>query len=127
MEHVLALLVGWKRINYTLRATQTGRDLGAWVKATVDGMDPGLAFDGYLGTPANYSEYLDHEGFRSVQCFELSLREDFVGAIEGYRQENHAREYEFAVRKSQVGSIDWASLQSFWSWSFGDLCNSVLN
>lgn len=57
LEHKLGPLVGWRRVNYALRATQTGRNLGAWVTDAIETQDPNLPIEGYLGTPENYTGY----------------------------------------------------------------------
>lgn len=113
MHHEMAPILGFGRINYATRSTNSDRFMDSWVAKMDTESNPGLSFEGFSGRAINFTamgvddgiENLLVSGCRSMQRLFMTVREDIVRAIDGYMKDNHPAAYEEASR-SAIDSED---------------------
>ena len=115
MQHEMAPLLGWNRINYATRSTQNGRYMDMWSQKVKSEMNPSLSFDEYSGSPINFTamnvdgKAIIGNGCRSIQRLAMTVREPIVDAIDEYMKVKHASAYKEAADNSN-GDIEQTRL-----------------
>jgi len=116
MQHEMAPLLGWNRINYATRSTQNGRYMDMWSQKVKSEMNPSFPFDEYSGKPINFTAMnvdgyttIIGNGCRSIQRLTMTVREPIVNAIDKYMKVKHASIYKEVADNSQ-GDIEQTRL-----------------
>ena len=116
MQHEMAPLLGWNRINYATRSTQNGRYMDMWSQKVKSEMNPSLSFDEYSGKPINFTAInvdgnttILGNGCRSIQRLTMTVREPIVNAIDEYMKVKHASIYK-EVADNSNGDIEQTRL-----------------
>ena len=87
METELATIIGWKRIHYITRTTQTERNMDTWVTKSKDNSQVANDFGSFIGAPRNFTGHLG-KTCASVQRLTQQVREDIKDAIDDYMRQN---------------------------------------
>ena len=119
MQHEMAPLLGWKRINYATRSTQNDRYMDVCVQK--NSLLPNSTYDEYVGKTINFTAMIADgadgknntilgTGCRSIQRLMMNVREPIVDAIDEYMKNNHPAAYQEAVHNANNGDIEEARL-----------------